>query len=380
MSKSNTNNGTMKFTDIDPKKVFIDSVIMNGEAVPLIKYEDKTKTAVFQGPRILMTDYGLAPGEFLSNGEKNEWYRSDETRDTMKFPVDADKCAVVIKDDGTTNAPEIRKFIDFLKALDTHFKTSESIRKAAGIDDDHIEKYMPIYRKAAKPVKKVSDKKDTPIKVKPAYMKTKFHVNNKNKKEIITAFYNVDTETNKTTRVLSEGNYITLEDVEKFYEHKCDQQPVIQLVKVWYKSNGEWGVTLRLVMSRIRKTNKSVKSESFGFIEDDDVQDTKQETKQETKADVQVPSDDSEDEPVKPVQKLKSVSKVDDSDDSDDAPAPKKQPKPPVQQTNDSDSEEVVPVKKPTKQPVKKDVESDDSDDEVVPVKKLPVRGGKSKK
>jgi hypothetical protein len=327
-----------------------------------------------------MTDYGLAPGEFLSNGEKNEWYRSDETRDTMKFPVDADKCAVVIKDDGTTNAPEIRKFIDFLKALDTHFKTSESIRKAAGIDDDHIEKYMPIYRKAAKPVKKVSDKKDTPIKVKPAYMKTKFHVNNKNKKEIITAFYNVDTETNKTTRVLSEGNYITLEDVEKFYEHKCDQQPVIQLVKVWYKSNGEWGVTLRLVMSRIRKTNKSVKSESFGFIEDDDVQDTKQETKQETKADVQVPSDDSEDEPVKPVQKLKSVSKVDDSDDSDDAPAPKKQPKPPVQQTNDSDSEEVVPVKKPTKQPVKKDVESDDSDDEVVPVKKLPVRGGKSKK
>jgi len=378
MNKSNNNNGTMKFTDIDPKKVIVDSVIMNGEAVPLIKYEDKNRNAVFQGPRILMTDYGLAPGEFLSNGEKNEWYRSDETRDTMKFPIDADKCAVVLKDDGTTNAPEIKKFIDFLKALDTHFKSSESIRKAAGIDDDHVEKYMPIYRKAAKPVKKVTDKKDGPPKVKPAYMKTKFHINNKNKKEILTEFYNIDTETNKTTRVVTSSNYITLEDVEKFYEHKCDQQPVIQLVKIWYKSNGEWGVTLRLVMSRIRKTIKAVKSESFSFIDDDDTQETNQESKQEIK---HVPSDDS-DEEVKPVQKTKTsnVKDVDSSDDSDVVPITKKVTKPVVQKlSQDSDSEEVAIVKKPTKQ-IKKDVESDDSDDEVVPVRKPPVRGGKSKK
>lgn len=370
MSKTNNNNGTMKFTDIDPKKVIVDAVVMNGESVPLIKYEDKTRTAVFQAPRILMTDYGLAPGEFLSNGEKNEWYRSDETRDTMKFPLDADRCAVVLKDDGTTNAPEIKKFIDFLKALDNHIKTSESIRKAAGIDDDHVEKYMPIYRKAAKPVKKV-EKKDTPAKVKPAYMKTKFHVNNKNKKEILTEFYNVDTDTNKTTRVITSGNYITLEDVEKFYEHKCDQQSVIQLVKIWYKSNGEWGVTLRLVMSRIRKTNKSVKAASHGFIDDEDTNET-----QETKVEKQVPSDDSDEEvPVKTTKPV--VKDADDSDDSDAAPAPKKVVKPTKPQ--DSDSEEVVPVKKPTKQ-VKKDVESDDSDDEVVPVKKAPVRGGKTKK
>jgi hypothetical protein len=370
MSKMTNNNGTMKFTDIDPKKVIVDSVVMNGEAVPLIKYEDKNRNAVFQGPRIKMTDYGLAPGEYLSNGEKNEWYRSDETRDTMKFPIDADKCAVVLKEDGTTNSSEIKKFIDFLKALDVHFKTSESIRKAAGIDDDHVEKYMPIFRKAAKPVKKVTDKKDGPPKVKPAYMKTKFHINNKNKKEILTEFYNVDTD-NKTTRVVTSGNYITLEDVEKFYEYNCDQQPVIQLVKIWYKSNGEWGVTLRLVLSRIRKTLKATKSESFGFI-DDNNETQEVETKQ-----AEVPSDDSDEEPVKPVQKLKTPVAPNNSDDSDIAPSTKKPVKAAV--VEDSDSEEVVPVKKAVKKVVK-DVESDDSDDEVVPVRKPPVRGGKSKK
>ena len=375
MSKSNNNNGTIKFTDFDPKKVIVDSVTMNGEAVPLIKYEDKNRNAVFQGPRILMTDYGLAPGEFLSNGKPNEWYRSDEARDTMKFPLDADKCAVVTKDDGTTNSAELKKFIDFLKALDAHIKTSESIRKAVGIDEDHVEKYMPIYRKAAKPVKKVTDKKDAPVRIKPAYMKTKFHVNNKNKKEIITEFYNIDHETNKASRVITNGNYITMEDVERFYEYKCDQQPVIQLVKIWYKSNGEWGVTLRLVMSRIRKPTSVVKSESFGFIDDD----ADDEVKQESKA-IHVPSDDS-DVDEQPVTKPKAQAKVD-SDSEDDKPAPAVKPKvqPKPKADSDSDSEEVVQVR--TKNPIekKKDVESDDSDDEVVPVRKPPVRGGKSKK
>jgi len=374
MSKSQINNGTMKFTDIDPKKVIVDCVTMNGELVPLLKYEDKNRSCVFQGPRICMTDYGLAVGEFLSNGEKNEWYRSDEARDTMKFPLDADKCSVTLKD-GTTNKTEFNKFIDFLKALDVHIKTSETIRKAIGIDDDNIEKYIPIFRKAPKPVKKALDKskKGVEPKVKPAYMKTKFAVNHKNKKEILTEFYNVDLDTNKPSRVVTSGNYITLEDLESFYEYKCDQQPVIQLVKVWTKSNGEWGVTLRLVMSRIRKAVKASKNVDVGFIDDDE--ETEQSTKQESK-EVHVPSDDSDEEPV---QKAK-INVPNNSDDSDEAPARAKPAKQVVQKApvqEDSDSEEVVPVKKPTRQPVKKDVESDDSDDEVVSVRKPPVRKAK---
>jgi hypothetical protein len=365
MSKSTNNNTTMKFTDVDPVKLIVDMATMpNGDVVPLIKYEHKSQNIVFQAPRCKMVSYGLAPGEYLSNGEKNEWYRSDEARDTMKIPIDPDMCAVVVKDDGTTNAQEIAKFRDFLKAIDNFIENSEAIHTAVGIDKSHVKKYVPILRLPAKPVKKAGDKKDKLVKVKPAYIKTKLLVNNKNKKEITTEFYNVDTS-NKTTRVVTSGNYITLEDLEKFYEHNCDQQPVIQLVKVWYKSNGEWGITLRLVMSRIRKPEKTIKSASIGFIDDDDEVSTEQKTNN------QVPSDDSDDEIVqKPKHSIKDTADSK-ADESDDEQVSKKPTKPVVQKPQDSDSEEVVPVKKLPKQPVKKDVESSDSD--VVPVKK-PVR------
>lgn len=358
MSKS-ANNTTKKFTDVDPTKIIIDMATMpNGDIVPLIKYEEKTQNIVFQGPRIKMVSYGLAPGEYLSNGEKNEWYRSDEARDTMKIPIDPETCAVVVKDNGTTNAQEITQFRDFLKAIDNFIENSEAIHTAVGIDKSHVKKYVPILRLPAKPVKKAGDKKDKLVKVKPAYIKTKLLVNNKNKKEITTEFYNVD-KSNKTTRVVTSGNYITLEDLENFYEHNCDQQPVIQLVKVWYKSNGEWGITLRLVMSRIRKPEKTIKSASISFIDDDD------EVSNEQKTNTHVPSDDSDDEIVqKPNHGIKEVN------DSDDKQVTIKSTKPVVQKSQDSDSEEVVPVKKLPKQLVKKDVESSDSD--VVPVKKLP--------
>ena len=360
MSKS-ANNTTKKFTDVDPTKIIIDMATMpNGDIVPLIKYEEKTQNIVFQGPRIKMVSYGLAPGEYLSNGEKNEWYRSDEARDTMKIPIDPETCAVVVKDNGTTNAQEITQFRDFLKAIDNFIENSEAIHTAVGIDKSHVKKYVPILRLPAKPVKKAGDKKDKLVKVKPAYIKTKLLVNNKNKKEITTEFYNVD-KSNKTTRVVTSGNYITLEDLENFYEHNCDQQPVIQLVKVWYKSNGEWGITLRLVMSRIRKPEKTIKSASISFIDDDD----DDEVSNEQKTNTHVPSDDSDDEIVqKPNHGIKEVN------DSDDKQVTIKSTKPVVQKSQDSDSEEVVPVKKLPKQLVKKDVESSDSD--VVPVKKLP--------
>lgn len=393
MSKSQTNNGTMKFTDIDPKKIIIDNVSYDGVTIPLLKLGTKDTFCTFQAPRILMSDYGINPGEFLANGKENQYYRKDEARDIMKFPLDADKCCVTLKD-GTTNKNEIASFIEFLKAIDAHIKSSESIRKAAGIDDDNIEKYYPIFRKAPKPIKKVQDKNKQEPKIKPSYMKTKFAMDHNNKKEMrfLTEFYNVNRETNETSRVITNSNYLTLEDLEKFYEYKCEQQPVIQLVKIWSKATGEWGVTLKLIKSRFWKSNKANKSVDFGFIDDDC------ETKQdhvEKKADV--PSDDSDEEPTKPTVKssvkknvkedsdsevvpVKELSKQQDSDSEEVVPV-KKLPKQPVKH-NDSDSDESVkePVKKPVKQPVKKDVESDDSDDEVVPVRRPPVKGGKSKK
>jgi hypothetical protein len=376
MSKSQNNNGTMKFTDVDPKKILVHMATMSsGEIVPLIKYEDTTRNIVFQGPRVKMVSYGLAPGEFLSNGDKNEWYRSDEARDTMKFPIDPETCAVVVKDDGTTNAPEIKKFRDFLKSLDDFIENSEAIHNAVGIDKSHVKKYVPILRLPAKPVKKVGDKKDKPIKVKPGYIKTKFLVNNKNRKEITTEFYIVDSS-NKTTRVITSGNYITLEDLEKFYEHNCEQQPVIQLVKVWYKSNGEWGVTLRLVMSRIRKPEKTIKSSSISFIDDED------EKLDDHKSNKQVPSDDSDEDHIETKKDIKPIVQKPQDSDSEEVVPVKKPIKQPVKKDVESDDsdDEVVPVKKPIKQPVKKDVESDDSDDEVVSVKKPPVKALKSKK
>jgi hypothetical protein len=303
-----------------------------------------------------MSQYGIPPGEHLNNGAKNEYY-NEEARDSMKFPLDV-RCAVQTdpEDETKTNSSEIKAFIEKLKAIDEHVKKSSKVIAEAGIEEDNIGRYKPIYRKPAPPKKKAGGVEP---KEKFYYMKTKLATNFSNKKEILTEFYEIDRETNKVAcQVTSENSkYITLEDLEKAITFNCEQLPIIQFVKVWTQASGDWGVTLKLKKCRVKKSMKLSSAVNPEFLDSDDETEMKPTTKQTKSQVAQVDSEsdneESDDEP-KPVVKKAVVTKApvatkkvqpepsdDDDDESDE------------ESEDDSSSEEVKPPPKVSKAPVK---------------------------
>jgi hypothetical protein len=353
---SQNNKVTMKYTDIDPSLIWVENVKMGKESVPLIRYGPEKKTLCVQGPWIKMSQYGIPPGEHLNNGAKNEYY-NEEARDSMKFPLDV-RCAVQTdpEDETKTNSSEIKAFIEKLKAIDEHVKKSSKVIAEAGIEEDNIGRYKPIYRKPAPPKKKAGGVEP---KEKFYYMKTKLATNFSNKKEILTEFYEIDRETNKVAcQVTSENSkYITLEDLEKAITFNCEQLPIIQFVKVWTQASGDWGVTLKLKKCRVKKSMKLSSAVNPEFLDSDDETEMKPTTKQTKSQVAQVDSEsdneESDDEP-KPVVKKAVVTKApvatkkvqpepsdDDDDESDE------------ESEDDSSSEEVKPPPKVSKAPVK---------------------------
>jgi hypothetical protein len=358
-TKQNTN-GTLNFTDVDIKQITVE--MYKGQ--PLIKYMKKDLTV--QAPWFKMNGYGLAPGETLSNGDKNKYFKSDEERDYMKVPLDPETSCV--SDEDGTNSEQIQEFVNFLKAVDKHIKYSVEIRTLAGIDEDNIEKYNPCYKKQ-KTLKTVNQETGkTENKVKLPYMKLKLSTIYPSKNNIDTKFFDVNPETNQTTRILtgqySNQDYISLDDLVKYYRYNCEQLPVIKFVKVWkIDGNDTWGVTMKLLLSKIKKQVKVIRDDNSDFL---DIKKNKKDVK-ETKQMQQVQSDDSDDEVIS----KKAVV------ESDEEPVPKKVVKKP--QVSDDSDDEPEPVKtKPDvkKRVVKQEVESD-SDDEVVSVKKSVKGKGK---
>jgi hypothetical protein len=309
-----------------------------------------------------MSQYGLLPGETLKNGAKNEYYTSEDARGFIRCPLDSDNTAVTLPD-GTTNSEEIKQFIESLKRIDEHLKNSVEIRKMASIDDDDIEKYNPIYRKPK--ANKKAPVKDA--KTKYAYIKPKLHMDYNNKEKILTRFFEVNREANETVELQPKGKFISFADIEELLVYNCDQQLIIKFVEMWSQSIGTWGVTLKILTSRVKKPARHAKQASYEFI--DEGLDTVP-TKQISKMAVSQPTNDSEDEPQKPIQP-KPVAKV------DEKTPPKKQVAQQVAQVDSDDSDASDDVKPAVKVPVKKQVaqvDSDDSDDEPTPiVKKKPV-------
>lgn len=329
-----SNNGTIKYSDVDVSQIKVENVKLGSDTVSMIRYGPNNKDLIIQCPSIKMNQYGLPPGETLNNGAKNEYYTTEEARDSMKFPLDADNCNIS-NSDGSNNRNEIKAFIAKLKEIDERIKNTDDILEKAGIDSDDKEKYTKIFRNSKS--KKAGDK------VKYSYIKTKLKVNYKNKKEIQTEFYEVDRDTNKASRVVSNKDHILLEDLEKLCEYNCEQQPIIQFVKVWTQSSGQWGVTVKLLKSRIRKSNKSTKSVSSDFIDDTNLENTF------------IKSEDS-DEPVSKL-KGKSVSPV---ESDDEVPPPKSLKKVEI------DHEKSTPPAKNVKKAVVATVDSSDSDEPVM--------------
>ena len=343
--KSNTTNETLKYNEIDPSKITVEITKLGKDEVPLIRYNGKN--LIIQGPTIKLSSYGLPPGKLLGNGAQNEYYISEEARDFLKIPLDPENTNV----DG--NDKDISEFIELLKAIDTQVKNSTVIKTCVGIDEEDFEKYMPLFKKP-KSNKKKEQKKD-----KMPYFKAKLDINYNDKQQILTEFYNVETK----ERVVTENNYILISDLEKELIYNTQITPVIQLVKIWTQSKGDWGITLKLKKLRFKKPQRAPKM-NFDFIDDEESNEENIVKKTESinitnkvnnnvkpKQVAQVESDSESDDP-KPVKAnvTKKVAQVE-SDGSDSEPEPQ-----PVKVT-----------KKSTKKVAQ--VESDGSDSEPEPVK-----------
>ena len=337
-----SNNVTLKLRDVDETLIVVDKVKIKDTYHNLVRYGPEKKTLNIQLSKTKLRQFPIQPGQVLPNGKKNEYYVDEESRLSAKLCVDA-KCAVGTNPDNPdeTNEMEISADVEKLKKIDSRIKNE--LCKMAGVDDEDKEKYVPIHRKPVKSKKPTANDREKFYTIK-AKFNTKNGVEDVTQK-ILTEFHEVDSETNNwkepTLRNNKDG-HVTLEEVEKLLTVNSEVQPVIQFVKVWTQSTGAWGITLKLMMIRVKKSVYAARNNT-AFLNSDD----EDETVEVKKASVQV-SDESE------------------SSDSE------------------SDEEEVKapPKKEVTTKKVVAVVDSDeDSDEDVKPVKKAPAKPApKSKK
>lgn len=299
-NQNNSSSITLKFKDVDVKQISCEAVKMGKDLVPLLRYGPDKKTLYIQCPWIKMNQYGIPPGELLSNNQQNEFYTNEDARLSLKFPIDPSSCVNTNVDDPSeTNLDEIVAFTSFLKELDAHFKSSSQFMKLSNIDPDDKEKYNTIYRKPTKS-KKGNDKE------KFYSMKTKLDTDGEKDKKIKTEFYELNRDT-KDLVLLNTNKYITLQELEKVIRYNSEVLPIIQLVKIWTQANGNWGVTLKVKKARVRKHMYSEKGNAE-FIDDDDCE-----------SPVKILTTKSDSEVHKTSQVSKKIAQVPDDDDSDDS-------------------------------------------------------------
>lgn len=361
MNNTNKNNDTLSFRDIDVSQITVENEVFGKDKRnhSMIRYGPYKKQLLIQCPWVKMNQYGLLPGQYLKDGKKNEYYVSEESRCFVRFPVDAEN-SYIIKPDGSNNSSEIAAFITKMKEIDEHIKKSDEIRKAAEINEDDIEKYNCLFRKA-KSGKKIAGKEQ---KTKYNYMKPKIDMNYPNKDEVKTKFYEMK-EDKTMTLLTAKEDFVKLSDIESLLVYNCEQQCVIRLVEVWTQSLGTWGITTKIQMMRVKKPSRSVKESDAEFVDEDDfteVTNVKKPIVESDGSDDEKKVEHVEVKSSKPVPVKKQIAQVD-SDDSDDEPPAKGLAKKIM--VSDNSDDEIVPVS--VKKVVKKDVESDD---DAVPVKK----------
>ena len=342
-SDSKNNNITLKLCDVDETQIVIDKVKIKENYHLLVRYGPEKKTLNFQPSKTKQRQFPIQPGQVLPNGKKNEYYTDEEARLSAKFCIDP-RCAVNTNpsDPDETNEAEIAADVEKLKKIDARIKNE--LYKLCGIDDDDKEKYVPIHRK---PVK---SKKPT-VNDREKYYTVKAKFDWKNGVEdptssILTEFYSVDSETKnwKTAKLLNTNSHISLTEIEKALTLNTEVQPVLQCVKVWTQSTGAWGVTIKLKMLRLMKTEYTQRGNASFLNSDDEEEDTTPVVKKQV-ATVDSDSDEESDDEVQQVAPVKAQ------------PAPTTTKKVAVVESDsdeESDEEEVKPVKKaPAKTPVK---------------------------
>lgn len=371
MNQTKETNKTIKYNQVDAKLIRVESVKMGKDQVPLIRYGKDGSTLNIQLPWIKLSQYGLPPGEKLGNGADNEYYTTEEARESIRLPLDE-------------SIPEIKELIHILQEMDKHIKHSEQIKTESAIEEDNYEKYKPIYRK---PGKSKKTKKDEVQRVKHNYIKIKIDTDYKSK-AIKSEFVVVDRE----TKEVSKFECSSIKDLESLLVYNSEIQAIVQVVKVWEQASGDWGVTLKLKKARVMKPESRGQISDADFVDDEDGMNANEvlssKPEASAKASVDVPTDsdsDNDDKPSKPSVKSPPVSSKgkptkpveSDSDDSD-SDSDKKPPAKPAPQTKTT--------VKPTRQPVQSDSDSDDSDSVSDSEKKPPAKpappakkGGKGK-
>jgi hypothetical protein len=375
---ANQLNITLKFKDVKIDEITCEKITMgkgssNNLPVTLLRYGSDKKTLHIQGPWIKIKQFGVPPGQTLSNGDPNKYYNSEESRLSIRFPIDEKCCCTTTETN--TNETEITEFINFLKNLDNHIKKL--------VTDEEIDKYTPIYRKGIK------SKTSTSSNTKFYSMKTKLdtgkYSEGKDKdNKIMTEFHEYNNETSKYEIVNNPANnQISLDRLEKLVKYNSEVLPIFKLVKIWTQQTGSWGVTLKLAKARVKNPVYSEKGCAI-FLDEDN------EEHMDTSAKVKPPappvklsnkkedseSDDESDDDL-PVTQKASKTKVIESDSDSDSESeeeiinasktkvieseseeePEKKPEPVKQKkittVVDSDSDEDVKSKKPVKKNIK---------------------------
>jgi hypothetical protein len=264
-----SNNQVIKSNDVNLSLMTVVKVAKNNQPTNyLLNYNGGQ--FIIQGCWLKMcSGGGLAPGETLSNGVENQFYTTQEARDYLKIPLnEVDGCCV--QNDGTSNSEEIKQLIKTLQNIDTFIKNSKEIHKIIGIDEDDIGKYNSIFKKD-KQAKKDKTKTTSMIS---GILKVKLLINFENKKDITTALFDVDRDTNVTTPYEPINDIFKLETIIKY---NCEILPIIKLVKIWKQPKGDWGVTLKLLKARIKKPLSKNSNTEADFIDDaNSTQPTKQ--------------------------------------------------------------------------------------------------------
>lgn len=345
MSSQKVNQLTMKLKDIDPEQIYVENVKMkNGDVIPLVKYGPDKQTLNVQFAGIKLRQYGLQPGETLSNGKKNDYYQGEDARLSLRIPFDP-KCCVGTnsEDDNETNEDTIKTEAEILKKIDARIKNV--FCSVAGVDADDKEKYNPILRKPAKS-KPVKGKHHQEEKEKYNFVKCKFDTDgDAGDKRILTKFYKVDEDRKALLLNDNESKVIKMEDVEKLVTYNSEVTVMAQFSKVWMQSTGAWGVTLKLKLLRVKQTSYTVR-EDAQFLNSDDESSTKVSALKTA--------------PAKVMAWAKVEEDYDSEQESNDEPAPvqtkvaHKKAVAIVESSDDDESdEEVKPAKKSAKVPAK---------------------------
>ena len=336
---------TMKLKDVDPEQIHVEKVKMkNGDVVPLVKYGPDKQTLNVQFASIKLRQYGLQPGETLSNGKKNEYYQGEDARLSLRIPFDP-KCCVStnMNDEDETNEDIIKTEADILKKIDARIKNV--FYSVADVDSDDKEKYNPILRKPVKS-KPVKGKPLQEEKEKYSFVKFKFDTEGEaGDKQILTKFYKMGDDKDATLLNDTNTKAISMESVEGLVTYNSELVVMGQFGKAWTQSTGSWGVTIKLKMLRVKQQSSNAVREDAEFLDSDE----------ESKSSVKTQSVSTKVVATKVAAPVVEV----DSDESDS--------------DQESDQEEVKPVvqaAKPTKKVAVVETSDSDSDEDVKPVKK----------